>query len=258
MSMKYLGESFDLHTGGVDNVFPHHEDEIAQSEAATGRPFVKYWMHCAHLIVDGRKMSKSLGNFHTLRDVLKRGYTGREIRFALIGAHYRQYLNFTFDALDGARAALGRLDEFRDRLNEASRACGGSPAAGEPPGKPPAWLEAGEAAFRRALDEDLNMSEGLKALFEIVREGNKAMDGGGLSPGEATAVLGKLDQLDQVLGFMARDEECPDPETLELLGRREQARKAKDWSEADAIRDGLLQRGWIVKDTPTGPKLKRK
>ena len=116
MSMKYLGASFDLHTGGVDNIFPHHEDEIAQSEAATGRPFVKYWMHCAHLVVDGRKMSKSLGNFFTLRDILRRGYSGREIRYALMVVHYRQALNFTFEALDAARAALARLDEFAKRM----------------------------------------------------------------------------------------------------------------------------------------------
>ena len=116
MSMKYLGPSFDLHTGGVDNIFPHHEDEIAQSEAATGQPFVKYWMHCAHLVVEGRKMSKSLGNFFTLRDLRERGYNGREIRYALLSAHYRQTLNFSFAALTAARAALQRLDEFQDRL----------------------------------------------------------------------------------------------------------------------------------------------
>ena len=116
MSMKYLGASFDLHTGGVDNIFPHHEDELAQSEAATGRPFVKYWMHCAHLVVDGRKMSKSLGNFFTLRDILRRGYSGREIRYALMAVHYRQALNFTFEVLDAARGALARLDEFAERM----------------------------------------------------------------------------------------------------------------------------------------------
>ena len=118
--MKYLGESFDLHTGGVDNIFPHHEDEIAQSEAATGRPFVKYWMHCAHLVVDGRKMSKSLGNFFTLRDILRRGYSVREIRYALMAVHYRQALNFTFEALNAARGAIKRLDEFSERMQAHS------------------------------------------------------------------------------------------------------------------------------------------
>ena len=133
MSMKFLGESFDLHTGGVDNMFPHHEDEIAQSEAATGKPFVRYWMHCAHLVVDGKKMSKSLGNFYTLRDLIDQGFSGREIRYVLIGAHYRQSLNFSVDALQSARSALQRLDEFSARLE---------PFADEEPGPLPAWAVA--------------------------------------------------------------------------------------------------------------------
>ena len=257
MSMKYLGESFDLHTGGVDNIFPHHEDEIAQSEAATGQPFVKYWMHCAHLVVDGRKMSKSLGNFHTLRDVVGRGYTGREIRYLLAAAHYRQSLNFTFDALDGARASLARLDEFQGRLREVGATAGSvQPSASGSP--PPAWATAAAEDFRRAMDHDLSISEALKALFDIAREGNRAMDAGVLTPSQADAVLGLLDHLDLVLGFLKRPEEQPDEDALKRLDARQQARTARNWGEADRIRGELLARGWVVQDTPAGPKLKRR
>jgi len=136
MATRYLGESFDMHTGGVDNIFPHHEDEIAQSEAASGKPYVRYWLHCAHLVVDGRKMSKSLGNFYTLRDVISRGHSGREVRYVLMAGHYRQSLNFSFDALLAARSALQRLDEFQERLKQvASNVAGTHPQplqGGEP------------------------------------------------------------------------------------------------------------------------------
>ena len=145
MSMKYLGESFDIHTGGVDNIFPHHEDEIAQSEAVTGKPFSKYWMHCAHLVVDGKKMSKSEGNFYTLREILAEGYSGREIRYVLLATHYRQSLNFSFDALQGARSALGRLDEFRARVLKLA---GGAAV----PEQVPEWI----AQFRQDFEEALN------------------------------------------------------------------------------------------------------
>ena len=251
MSMKYLGESFDIHTGGVDNIFPHHEDEIAQSEAATGKPFVRYWLHCAHLVVDGRKMSKSLGNFFTLRDVLARGYTGREIRYELLATHYRQSLNFTFEALDAARAALSRLDEFNARLEAAA----GTITRGA---RLPAWAERGRARFRESLDDDLNISGALAALFDLVSAGNTALDGNAVSPGEASAALALLDELDQVAGFLRRAEERADDETAAMAELREQARKARNWAEADLLREELLARGWAVQDTPRGPRLKKK
>jgi len=249
MSMKYLGKSFDIHTGGIDNMFPHHENEIAQSEAATGEPFVKYWMHCGHLVVDGKKMAKSLGNFYTLRDILDRGYSGREVRYVLLGAQYRQPLNFTFQALDAARSSLKRLDEFRDRARDL--------AGPEPAGAAPAWAETGVADFRGALDDDLNMPEALGALFDMVHAGNKAMDAGDTSGAEAGGVLRILDEIDSVLGVLKKAEDKPDHAAEALLASREKARAAKDWAEADRMRDELAMLGWQVHDTPEGPRLKR-
>jgi len=250
MSVKYLGETFDIHTGGIDNIFPHHEDEIAQSEAAFGKEFVKMWMHCAHLVVEGRKMSKSLGNFYTLRDILDRGYTGREVRYVLIGTNYRQTLNFTFSALDGARAALARLDEFRARLSGQS-----SPT---PAGtcELPGWAKSTRERFDAALDNDLNISEALAALFDMVHSGNKALDSG-REMGGAVAVLDLLSDLDRVLGFPPTERGQVLPEIMALVEDRDAARKAKDWAQADVIRERLAQLGWEVGDTPEGAKVKR-
>jgi cysteinyl-tRNA synthetase len=272
MSMKHLGESFDIHTGGIDNMFPHHEDEIAQSEAATGATFVRYWLHCAHLVVDGKKMSKSLGNFYTLRDLTEKGYSGREIRYELIATHYRQSLNFTFESLQGARTALGRLDEFRARL--AERATEGRdglrPSSGPPPGfgqtrrrdegggpSLPAWAAGGIAAFREALDDDLNISGGLAAVFDMLRAGNKALDEGALGPADAAAALRAWDDLDRVLGFLQPPAEKVPDEVLALAAERQAAREKKDWPEADRLRKRLAELGWTVKDTAEGPRVKR-
>lgn len=248
MGMKYLGESFDIHTGGVDNMFPHHEDEIAQSEGATGKEFVKYWMHSAHLIVDGQKMSKSLGNFYTLRDLQEKGYTGREIRYVLLSAHYRQQLNFTFDALSASRAALSRVDEFTERLKALE-----SPddASGLP-----AWAEKAREAFETALDNDLNVPEALAALFDLVHEGNRRMDAGE-SDWSADAVIGLLSKFDEVLGVLASEKTEAGDDIVALADARESARQAKEWAEADRLRDELHEMGWEVRDTPDGPKLKR-
>jgi len=248
MSMKYLGETFDLHTGGIDNMFPHHEDEIAQSEAASGKPFVKYWMHCAHLVVDGRKMSKSLGNFHTLRDIIDRGYSGREIRYVLVSAQYSQTLNFSFDALDGARSSLGRLDEFRDRLQEKA-GTGGDGL--------PEWAEKAKDGFKAALDNDLNMPEALAALFDMVHDGNRALDTGSVTAGQADAVVRLIGDFDRVLGFLAKSGGEVDEAVTILVEQRQAARKAKNWAESDRVRDELARLGWEVRDTPQGPKLKK-
>ena len=249
MSMKYLGETFDIHTGGVDNIFPHHEDEIAQSEAATGKPFARFWLHCAHLIVEGRKMSKSLGNFFTLRDVMSKGYTGREARYVLIGAHYRQALNFTFASLDAARAALRRVDEFTARLREA--------AGGSAPGALPEWAAEADARFRAALEDDLNSSAALGALFDGIHAGNRAFDSGAMTPAAASAVLALFDTWDQCLGVLKPAADETPAEILELVRRRDEARRAKQWAESDRLRDALKTRGWIVQDTPQGAKVKR-
>ncbi len=250
MSMKYLGESFDIHTGGVDNAFPHHEDEMAQSEAATGKPFVRYWLHCAHLVVEGKKMSKSLGNFFTLRDILAKGYSGREIRYVLLSAHYRQALNFCFDALDGARASLSRLDEFRLRMEQASGA-GGSER------NLPAYAEEARRLFFDSLEDDLSTAQALGALFDLVLEGNKAANEGRLTAGQARGIVALLDECDTVLGVLKKPAEQVDPAVNELVSQRQAARQAKDWAASDRIRDELARLGWTVKDTPQGPQLKR-
>lgn len=251
MSMRYLGESFDIHTGGVDNIFPHHEDEIAQSEGATGKPFVRYWLHCAHLVVNGKKMSKSLGNFYTLRDLLAQGYHGREIRYLLLATHYRQWLNFTFEGLLAARSALQRIDEFRDRLDASQ-----SSEAGE--SKLPLWAVAAQQKFIEALDDDLNISEALAALFDVIRDGHRALDEKKISAAEVRGVRTLLADWDRVLGFIERTPDTPSSEVLELVRRRDEARKARNWAEADRLREELSARGWLIQDTPSGAKLRKK
>ncbi len=254
MSMKYLGPTFDIHTGGEDNMFPHHEDEIAQSEAATGQQFVRYWLHCSHLIVEGRKMSKSLGNFFTLRDLLKKKYSGREIRFALLSAHYRQQLNFTFQGCRDARAALQRIDDFIARLREI-------PTAGEgDEQRMTVLLQQAETDFREALADDLNIAEALAALFNLIRECNRMLDQNLTSRTQADRTLNLLNQFDKVLGILdldrVQEEETP-PEIERLIQERQEARKQKDFARADDIRNQLSAQGWTVEDTPAGPRVKR-
>jgi cysteinyl-tRNA synthetase len=253
MSSRYLGPHFDIHCGGVDNMFPHHEDEIAQSEAANGCRFVNVWLHCAHLVVDGKKMSKSLGNFHTLRDVLERGYTGREVRYVLLATHYRQELNFSFRGCDDARTALQRLDACRKRLEDAVRL---------PDQRVEATREAtgrSLAAFRAALEDDLNISAALAVLFDLVRDTNRGLDVGELAGAAATAVLEALRSMDTVLAVLAPDDAEGVPEhILALAGERQAARKAKDFARADRIRDELAAAGWVIEDTPKGPRARRK
>jgi cysteinyl-tRNA synthetase len=245
MSMRYLGESFDIHTGGVDNIFPHHDDEIAQSEGATGKPFVKTWMHSAHLIVDGKKMSKSLGNFHTLRQVMERGYAGREVRYVLLAAHYRQALNFTFEAVEAARASLARLDEFQDRLRAVKATGTGLPE----------WAARAEGVFKTSLDDDLNISEALAGIFEMVHAGNKDMDAGRMD-WNADAVLALLARFDTVLGVLERPATALPADVAAMAEARVAARGARNWAESDRLRDALKAAGWEVRDTPEGQKLK--
>ena len=249
MSMKVLGSSFDLHLGGEDLAFPHHEDEIAQSEGAAlqpaGQRFVKYWLHGAHLMVEGKKMSKSLGNFFTLRDLLGKGFAGREVRFALLTAHYRETFNFTLDGLAGARTAVGRIDECLAKLREAAGAASAPPAADLV--KP----------FTDAMDEDLNISAAWAAVFDWVRETNRALAERRLDPTRAAAALAAWDQVNSVLGIPAVGEAEAPAEITALVEARVAAKKARDFKQADAIRDELKAKGWLVEDTPKGPKLKR-
>jgi cysteinyl-tRNA synthetase len=249
MSISLLGESFDIHTGGVDNIFPHHEDERAQSECATGKSFAHTWLHCAHLMVDGRKMAKSAGNFHTLRDLMKAGYSGRELRYALLAVQYSMPLNFTFASLDAARSALLRIDEFSGAVRDL---------AGSAAPRIPEWAAERQGEFFDAMGDDLNVSRALAALFELIHEGNRRMGASQVSPEEAAGVCGVLEALDRVLGCIGKRREAEDPEALRLAMAREDARKAKQWGEADRLRDEVGKLGWIIQDTPLGPKLKRK
>ena len=249
MSMKLLGSSFDLHLGGEDLAFPHHEDEIAQSEGAgaqkPGRRFVKYWLHGAHLLVEGKKMSKSLGNFFTLRDLLAKGYGGREIRYLLISSHYRATFNFTLEGLDGARIALARLDECLGKLQEL--------AGNENAPADQKFLD----SFTTALDDDLNVAAAWGVVFEWVSEMNRLLAANQLSTAQAASALAAWRQVDSVLGIGHKAELEAPPEIMALLEQRQAARKAKDFKRADAVRDELKAKGWLIEDTPKGPKLKR-
>ena len=245
MSSEYLGDAFDIHTGGIDNMFPHHEDEIAQSEAATGKKWVNYWLHCAHLMVNGEKMSKSLGNFYTLRDLAGMGWKGREIRWVLIGAHYRRKLNFTLEALGQARETLARFDEFFDRMRSIDRAGDGSEAE--------LAVSTAAAAFSSAIADDLNISEALAAMFELLRSGNKLADAGGLSKAGAERILGAFRRFDSVIGALEVDavrcNEAP-PEVVQLAEERKAARLAKNFAESDRLRDEIAKLGYVVEDQP--------
>lgn len=249
MSMKALGETFDLHLGGEDLKFPHHEDEIAQSEGATGKPFVKHWIHGAHLLVEGKKMSKSLGNFFTLRDLVAKGYNGREVRCLLLSAHYRETFNFTLEGLAGAKASLRRIDECVGKLREIA----GSTAAAESE----ASAEALASGFRAALADDLNVSAAWAAVFKWVSEMNKRLAENSLNAGAAAAALAAWEKVDGVLAVGAKAAAEVPTELTALLEARQAARQAKDFKRSDAIRDELKAKGWVVEDTPKGAKLKR-
>jgi len=245
MSMKVLGESFDLHLGGEDLKFPHHEDEIAQSEGATGKPFVKYWLHGAHLLVEGKKMSKSLGNFFTLRDLLAKGFTGREVRYLLLTAHYRETFNFTLDGLAGAKTALARIDECVGKLRELAGAAAAAPET--------KLVE----QFSSAISDDLNISAAWGAVFEWVRETNKKLAENSLSAPAAAANLAAWDKIDSVLGISVKTETEVPAEILALAEARTEAKKARDFKRADTIRDELKAKGWVIEDSPKGIKLKK-
>ncbi len=268
MSMKYLGESFDLHCGGEDLVFPHHEDEIAQSEAATGKQFARVWLHCAYLLVNGQKMSKRSGNFFTLRDLFAKGYTGRELRYTLIAEHYRRQLNFTFEGVDAARASLARIDEFLMKLQDIAKHATPADANAVRPLTTESVIELTQqnaltsrvkTAFEKALDDDLNISSALGALFDFIRDTNKVLSEGVLlsSPRAAMEILDTWRRFDTVLGFgMPQAQEAP-ADIAALADLRLAARKAKDFKRADQIRDELKAKGWVIEDTPKGPKLKK-
>ena len=248
MSMKYLGETFDIHTGGVDNIFPHHENEIAQSEASTDKPFVRYWLHAAHLIVEGRKMSKSLGNFYTLRDLLEKGYTGRQIRYLLMSCNYRQQLNFTFEGLEAANSGLQRIDDFLVRLDEADSSVG--------KGDVPEQIALARQSFISAMDDDLNISGALGSLFDLIHWANCQIDQGQIGREGASELTSFFEEMDAILALLPEKVEI-EPEVRRLAEEREKARKEKNWERADEIREKLRQTGYVLEDTPRGVRIKK-
>jgi cysteinyl-tRNA synthetase len=296
MSMKYLGESFDIHSGGSDLIFPHHENEIAQSEAATGKPFVRFWLHAEHLMVDGKKMSKSDGNFYTLRDLIEKGYRADEIRYLLASSHFRMPLNFTFEGLHQAQQSIQRLRNFRDRLTTEKFPAGEGEQLRTRAG-------AARQAFEEALDDNLNTAAALAAVFDLVREGNTAMDRGEFPEGARAAFLDVLERWDRIfavlddtyydklrrLGFTtwsatvaATGESLKsavgtpqvesgngdqsavhgagleEEEIKKRIDDRESARRRGEYAAADEIRGELLNAGVILEDTKAGTRWKRK
>jgi cysteinyl-tRNA synthetase len=250
MATAVLGDQIDIHCGGVDNIFPHHEAEIAQTEGVTGKKFVCYWLHCAHLLVDGAKMSKSLGNFYTLPDMIGKGYSGREIRYALMRVHYRTQLNFTWEGMEEARQALGRIDEWLERLRETATSKIGPPKAGKIDNQP------GDQ-FEEALDDDLNISAALGFLFESIRETNRALDQNKLDPPSAKLWLQWWERINRVLAIEPEAASLP-AAIAALAEARVQARVTKDWRKSDELRDEIAALGWEVRDLKDGQKITRR
>ncbi|MCK4434265.1 cysteine--tRNA ligase [Candidatus Bathyarchaeota archaeon] len=248
MAMKYLGETIDIHSGGVDLIFPHHENEIAQSEAVTGKKFVNFWLHNEHLLVEGRRMAKRLGNYYTLRDLLEMGHHPKAVRYLLLSTYYRQQFNFTLEGLEAAKNAVDRIINFMYRLiNAEGKGCGEEIKL---------LMRSVQRNFEEAMDDDLNISVALAALFDFIRDVNKLMDDNLLSKAEAEEayqLMMKFDKVLSVTGEIKREEKLP-KEAEELIHEREEARKAEDWETADKIRKQLRSMGITIEDTPQGVK----
>jgi cysteinyl-tRNA synthetase len=250
MSMKHLGPSFDIHTGGVDLIFPHHEDEIAQSEAATGVPFVRTWVHCAHLQSSGSKMAKSTGNIARVGELLDAGVSARALRYALIAVHYRAPLNYSDESLLAATAALDRLEAATAALAAYREERAGDPELSD-------VLAAADDAFGAALDDDLNISEALAVVFDLVRDLNRRIDARTLSTTDAERALAAIRSFDEVLGVLPAADEDLDEESRRMLDERATARTNRDWAASDRLRDELAERGIAVEDTRDGQRWRR-
>ncbi len=248
MAMEILGKTIDLHVGGVDNIFPHHENEIAQSESCSGKRFVLHWLHSEHLIVEGKKMSKSLGNFFTLRDLLDKGFSGHEVRFMLLQAHYRTQLNFTLEGLKGARTSIERLNSFVLRLKEVE---------GNGEGEMEKLTQQLLGNFSGAISDDLNISAALGVVFDYVREANTLLDHAQISRKEADEAIDVLRKINSVIGVMTFEEAKAPAEILDMLEQRERARRSKDWALADQLRDAIIAAGFTIEDTAHGARVKR-
>jgi len=252
MSMKALGETFDIHAGGIDLVFPHHENEIAQSEGATGKPFVNYWVHAEFLMVEGKKMSKSLGNFFTFRDLVEKGYTPRAIRYLLLSAPHHKQLNFTLEGLRGAEGTVARLNDFRQRLSEVQPEAGSTPPIAR-------MAELSLKRFEDAMDDDLNTAEALAAVHDFVRETNSSIAAGAIKADDKATLLAAVDRFDSVFGiFGEAKKEMLDSEIQALIDERQTARKAKNFARSDEIRDQLTGMGILLEDTKDGMRWRRK
>jgi cysteinyl-tRNA synthetase len=254
MAIKYLGETLDLHAGGVDLIFPHHENEIAQSESLTGKPFARFWLHAEFLMVEGQKMSKSLGNYYTLRDLFAKGYAPEAIRYLLASVPYRKQLNFTFDGLKSAATAIDRLRNFKLRLETDRYPEGVNEALA-------ARAAAASQAFSDSLNDDLNTAGALAAVFEYVRDANTAMDSGEFRAGNVAAALDFLRQFDSIFDVLDPTQQTNailDSEVESMIAERTAAKKAKNFARADQIREQLLDAGIILEDTKSGVRWKRK
>ena len=249
MGMKLLGDSFDLHGGGVDLIFPHHENEIAQSEGATGKPFVRHWMHSEFLLVEGQKMSKSLGNQFTVRDLLDEGYSAASIRYLLMSVYYRKQLNFTREGLTQAQTAISRVRDFLRRLDEVE-------AEGEPSERTQQSCDKALQEFELAMDDDLNTSAALAALFHLVRDGNVALTSSSIVSGDARLYQDTVHRMDSVFGVFESngDDETLAADVERLIEERREARARRDFQRSDAIRDELLAKGIELQDTPKGTR----
>ena len=257
MAMKYLGETFDLHCGGVDLVFPHHTNEIAQSEAATGKPFVRFWVHAEHLKVDGQKMAKSLGNFFRLRDLLEKGYSALAIRYMFVSAPYRKQFNFTFDGLEQASQSMERIREFLFRLRTTTLPAMSDPSLAE-------TFQGQQVRFEEGMDDDLNTAVALAAMFDLIRAGNIALDKGTLGADLRGDIQSWFEMIDDRLRIVpgGEDSSTADPDQSavieSLIADRNQARKARDFARADAVRDQLQSMGVVIEDTPGGTRWRLK
>ena len=254
MAMKYLGETLDIHAGGVDLIFPHHENEIAQSEAITGKPFSRFWLHAEHLSVDMQKMSKSLGNIFTLRDIIEMGYSPEALRYLLASVPYRKKLNFSLDGLKGAATSIERLRNYKLRL-ETEKFPDGQDAAIED------RTSASRRKFEESLDDDLNTAEALAAVFEYVRDTNTMMDAGQFKAGNAAGAIDLLSRFDDIFDVLTPSQKAggmDDDAVDALINERTQAKKSRNFTRADQIRKQLTEAGIVLEDTKDGVRWKRK